>query len=121
MIDVVEIAKGFFDYIEPCEKYSKEKILELGMKDKFSEEAIEEGLNKIIVAALNLIRYTLRSADSIDRFVLVIPKIRENVFNPVKQKTARKITDSYHNIQDFINKALQNNLITQEMVAGIGK
>ena len=27
----------------------------------------------------------------------------------------------HHAVQDFINKALQNNLITQEMVNGIGK
>ncbi len=104
MIKVVDITKKNHSYLKLCEDRSEIKVLELKMREKFSKEAIEWGLYKIVVAAPDIIRRTLIAANSIDEFVLVIPKIRENVFNPVKQKAARNITDSYDDIQGFINK-----------------
>jgi hypothetical protein len=104
MIDVIKLANGFYDYLKPCDEHNEAKILELGMRGKFSEEAIKEGLHKIVVAAPDLIRRTLWLADSLDQFVLVIPKIRENVFNPEKQAAAKIITYSYSDIHAFINK-----------------
>ncbi len=104
MIKVSDITKKNHSYLELCEAQSEIKVLELKMREKFSEEAIEEGLYKIVVAVPDIIRRTLIAATSIDEFVVAIPRIRENVFNPNKQALAKSITSSYGDIHAFINK-----------------
>lgn len=100
MIDVRNIMRSNYT---GCYKLDREEFLDEKRK-VFGEKEINAGLSRIVVEAPDIIQNTLEYANSPDQFLRVIPKIRENIFNPEKQKAAQTITYSYNDIHAFINK-----------------
>lgn len=100
MIDVRDIMR--FNYVG-CYELDREEFLDEKRKI-FGEKEVNAGLAWIVCGIPNIIQNTLKYANSLDQFLLVTPKIRENIFNPEKQSAAHKIIHSYNDIHDFINK-----------------
>ena len=100
MIDVRDIMKSNYT---GCYELDREEFLDEKRKI-FGEKEVNAGLLRSVVEAPNIIQNTLEYTNSTDQFLLVIPKIRENIFNPQKQRAAQTITYSYRDIHDFINK-----------------
>lgn len=100
MIDVRDVMKSNYT---GCYELDREEFLDEKRKI-FGEKEVNAGLSRIVVEAPDIIQNTLEYANYPDQFLRVIPKIRENIFNPEKQKAAQKITYSYNDIHAFINK-----------------
>jgi hypothetical protein len=103
VIDVRSIMRSNY---ASCYKLHREE--ELDEKRKIlGEKELNAGLSQIVVGVPDAIQNTLEYATSLDQFLLVIPKIRENIFNPEKQKAAQTITYSYNDIHDFLNRDVE--------------
>lgn len=100
MIDILDIMNSNYT---GCYELDKEEWLDEKRKI-FGEKEINAGLSRIVVEVPTAIQMTIEYAASLDQFLLAIPKIRENIFNPEKQKAAQRIFHSYQDIHDFINK-----------------
>ena len=100
MIDIRDIMK---DNYTGWYEMDKQELLD-EKRAIFGEKEINAGLLPIVCGVPNIIQNTLEYANSIDQFLLVIPKIRENIFNISRQKSAQRITYSYNDIHAFINK-----------------
>ena len=88
--------------------YKIHRAEELDEKRKiFGEKEINSALSKIVCGVPDAIEDTIKYFNSIDQFLLAIPKIRENIFNPEKQLIAQTITYSYRDIHDFLNKDVE--------------
>ena len=99
LIDVNNVMKD--NYIL-CYNSAKGELLKKKLKC-FDEIKNSPGLLYIICAVPDVIRNTIKYAESKDQFFLEIPKIRENIFNPEKQEAAQKITFSYNDIHAFVS------------------
>jgi hypothetical protein len=103
MIDVRDIMKSNYT---GCYELDREEFLDEKRKI-FGEKEVNAGLSRIVVEVPDIIQNTLEYANSPDQFLRVIPKIRENIFNPEKQMVAQTITHSYRDIHDFLNKDIE--------------
>lgn len=100
MIAIRDIVKSNYT---GCHELDREEFLD-EKRRIFGEKEVNAGLTWIICGVPNIIQSTLEYATSLDQFLLVIPKIRENIFNPEKQRAAQTITHSYRDIHDFLNR-----------------
>jgi len=100
MIDVRDIMKGNYPTLY---KLDREEFLN-EKRERVGEKEVNALLTEIVCGVPDIIQSTLEYSNSVDKFLLVIPRIRSNIFDREKQKTAQRMNYIYRDIHDFLNK-----------------